>query len=483
MIKMNESWQNWCRFCAKCDSSELGNVYKMESIEEQMEIVKEYFSIVLLPFSRVRSMCSECYAFLNKVQKFRDHCLRVDAMFNELVINENSTNIQTIRSKYGFDNEEDELSSQLMLHLDESEEETDKKTWRNNSTSDHYSDTLKNVKIKLEEIEEVIELIDNEDEEDYEEAIYEQNEYVDESESVALSNPSNTTWLKEEFLEGEQDDQPAIKHDRRQFKKTSPSKVAKKTRKRKKKVLKSNFRETCKICQKSYVSLIGFQQHMMAKHSELQELAIHQCTECPKKFVARQLLISHQKSHLPEEEKKLFHCESCLAKFSAKSSLKIHINTIHKNEKKFICDICGKTFGTKGNLSEHCKIHGDDWPFQCAYCPRKFKTAANMKIHEEIHTDTKFKCPHCDVLANTKRSLRFHLLVHTDEKKYKCKYCSRTFKRPTALKYHLHQHTGYKPYPCQYCDSAYTSKINLEGHQKKNHPFQVEAVASAVKAE
>ena len=52
-----------------------------------------------------------------------------------------------------------------------------------------------------------------------------------------------------------------------------------------------------------------------------------------------------------------FKCQECGKKFKRKEHLRDHIR-VHTGERFFICDLCMKTFSTRGSLNRHKKnIH------------------------------------------------------------------------------------------------------------------------------
>ena len=54
-----------------------------------------------------------------------------------------------------------------------------------------------------------------------------------------------------------------------------------------------------------------------------------------------------------EATKKQFLCKLCHLKFTTKSYLEKHINTIHDGKKPYTCSVCSKSFSRKFHLKTH----------------------------------------------------------------------------------------------------------------------------------
>lgn len=113
---------------------------------------------------------------------------------------------------------------------------------------------------------------------------------------------------------------------------------------------------------------------------------IFPCMKCPKRFLSMTRLNIHEEIHSPDSEK-IHMCSFCDKKFTRPVTVQAHIKSVHHGERPFICEECGKAFGTKGSLKDHQIIHSDERPFQCPHCPKKFKTTARLKVNLYSFTD------------------------------------------------------------------------------------------------
>lgn len=204
------------------------------------------------------------------------------------------------------------------------------------------------------------------------------------------------------------------------------------------------FYYTCPTCGKGFNDSVIFKEH----NNEHLGIKPFICVVCNKDFVySRYMLIHQTRYHTVHIEGTLHRtqCSICMKVFSKVATLLKHITTKHNNngeekhEKRHLCDICGKGFGTSDKLKIHYRIHTGDKPFACKYCEKRFTKKDYLIMHER---------------------------VHTGEKPYPCEFCGKCFNQAASLRIHVRGHTGERPYICQFCNGGYISRGSLNLHMK-----------------
>ncbi|XP_042242147.1 uncharacterized protein LOC121879561 isoform X2 [Homarus americanus] len=171
-------------------------------------------------------------------------------------------------------------------------------------------------------------------------------------------------------------------------------------------------------CSKSYFTPNSLTSHMRSHHKE-EELRC-QWTGCGKKFDKPCRLKAHMRVHTGQRP---FVCtfEGCNWSFQSASKLSRHQRK-HTNDRKFTCPICQKSFLRSEHLKGHLLIHTGVRNFQCPieHCNAKFTAKSSLYVHlkkhegktKENNNKVTYHCPidTCDKSYNSKFNLRQHML-------------------------------------------------------------------------
>ena len=105
----------------------------------------------------------------------------------------------------------------------------------------------------------------------------------------------------------------------------------------------------------------------------------------------------------------------------------------------FMCEICSKTFANKCFLETHMALHRDEKKWKCKFCDRTFRWASGLKSHL-IAAHNKggnvFTCELCGKEFNDRGNFKKHAFTHQEEKPFKCQTCLKGFIRKDFLKKH-----------------------------------------------
>eukprot|EP01083_Nonionella_stella_P085007 235406_1 len=101
-----------------------------------------------------------------------------------------------------------------------------------------------------------------------------------------------------------------------------------------------------------------------------------QCDVCPEYFPVSTMLLLHKRSHTKIQ----FACEICGKCFKVKHLLKKHM-VVHTDARPFKCDVCNKTYKSRGHLTTHKYTHSR--PFKCNMCRKSFVSDVLLSAHIE----------------------------------------------------------------------------------------------------
>lgn len=88
---------------------------------------------------------------------------------------------------------------------------------------------------------------------------------------------------------------------------------------------------------------------------------------------------------------------------------------IHKGEKKHLCNFCGKSFLSKGQLKVHERSHTKEKPFKCLVCSKAFAYRESLVTHSTLHTGIKpYLCEACGNRFSCVGNLQKHRKTRPD---------------------------------------------------------------------
>jgi KRAB domain-containing zinc finger protein len=196
------------------------------------------------------------------------------------------------------------------------------------------------------------------------------------------------------------------------------------------------------------------------------------CQQCPKSFGTRPHMIRHEQTHKPKVE-----CQICSKKIS-KRQLKDHLKT-HEDSKEFNCDNCPAGYVKKRELNrhmlKHLKFHvlshsNNLRPFQCDLCPKNYTRKHDIQIHlTAIHSNLRFNCDQCEFKAKWKNNLYQHKICHSREKRFSCSICKKQFRSKQNIRVHQLVHTTTKDFECKICGKMFKSRESLKHHERDVH--------------
>ena len=130
----------------------------------------------------------------------------------------------------------------------------------------------------------------------------------------------------------------------------------------------------CKLCSK----FVGnFSRHMVTVHED-QKLP---CDHCDKIFKSKDQL----QKHIACCHDKI-QCKEC-GDFVFKGKMQRHIFSKHTSiyDRKFKCDVCGKSFEKNAKLKDHKNTHTGEKPYQCKFCNTCFASFGTHAMHQRSH--------------------------------------------------------------------------------------------------
>ena len=143
-------------------------------------------------------------------------------------------------------------------------------------------------------------------------------------------------------------------------------------------------------------------------------------------------------------------------------------------KKKFVCDLCGKTFQRKDHMTQHRDfVHNGIKRYACPICDKFFSRKENVTNHVKVvHQKKKdFQCEICGKYLISKFSLENHTRTHTGEKPFVCEVCPAAFADPSSLISHRKTHSDGPKHvvKCHICNAEFSKKWNHDIHIQNKH--------------
>ncbi|XP_053384658.1 zinc finger protein 665-like [Mercenaria mercenaria] len=220
----------------------------------------------------------------------------------------------------------------------------------------------------------------------------------------------------------------------------------------------------CDVCNKTYDSIGRLNYHKKISHGPKQNT----CDICSSSFASKSLLRQHKKRHGPKQ----FFCDKCSCSYYFMHQLTNHLKIHDENSIKYKCTVCSREYVNKSHWKEHVKLHDGSNFVQCDQCGKSYNSKKSLNLHKSsTHVDErKFICQVCGKAFLTKHHLKNHLITHDDERNYKCRFCDATFKKNDVLKMHENVHTKEQKYICDICGGHFLRRSSLRNHRLTHVP-------------
>ncbi|KAJ8356808.1 hypothetical protein SKAU_G00196020 [Synaphobranchus kaupii] len=203
--------------------------------------------------------------------------------------------------------------------------------------------------------------------------------------------------------------------------------------------------------------------------------------------------VASERGPLQPGERYCHVCSLCGKVFGSLTKLTAHYQGVHKGEKPYSCDVCGKRYKSAYGLEGHRRVHTGETPYACGRCGQRFRllfqlrtheagrcggdglgcavcgkvlaTLASLDTHRRIHTDERpHTCASCGKRFRTRGNLRRHLPVHSKSKPLRCAVCGKELKNLITLRSHEQIHTGSMPHTCTRCGESFRWRVQLQRH-------------------
>ena len=187
-----------------------------------------------------------------------------------------------------------------------------------------------------------------------------------------------------------------------------------------------------KICPECGLNVYNLTNHIVGVHGNEK----HTCHHCQLVFKTKARLDKHIK--WVHEKTPCDQCGELVGNLSR------HIISVHEDQ-KHPCVHCGRIFKSKDQLQKHIAWSHDK--VQCEQCGELVGKGKMQRHNSSKHTsiyDKKFKCDVCGKSFDRNAKLKDHKNIHTGEKPYQCKFCNACFASIGTHAMHQRSHLGHR---------------------------------------
>lgn len=221
----------------------------------------------------------------------------------------------------------------------------------------------------------------------------------------------------------------------------------------------------CHICGKRFISRAGLKGHISLIHLNVSK---HTCHVCGMAWMNKNILTDHVNTvHL---DIRAHRCDVCGKTFGQRGALKKHVDYVHLGREPHKCYDCGKNFASKRKLKVHV---------EAVQTGKEDKSSVKVHM-VAVHTDNISKLVsekdklNCDVCGKTfarKSNLTQHVnRVHLSTFEAKCEACCETFAGRNFLRDHVNNvHRGIRAHKCEEGCKDYSQKGNLKARMDQVH--------------
>ena len=230
-------------------------------------------------------------------------------------------------------------------------------------------------------------------------------------------------------------------------------------------------KEKCEYCELEFDDKKTLRVHFRTEHSDI--TGNYKCQVCGKSYMEKVRLMQH---HISVHNKK-FICQDCGHSLGSKYDLELHVKRQHEGIEieKINCEICGKTL-TKSSIKSHlAMVHGEggqNCKCKVENCGKEFNHPQQLKAHmERCHNDgNKVQCKICGKLLKAVATLNLHVkTVHEGIKAFMCTLCGKKFTNSQSLKLHETVHSGSRNWECKDCAKTFKMPAHYRKHMKQVH--------------